>query len=156
MIQPLRTIHRRVFSTLALVLPVILVVGLSARHKAAPTAISATRAPSSNSMQRLRSSSRLWRTHAIQTEVFTDPSEPGQRYVLLKPVQALNEPDLLLYWSAREPSGDSLPAEARLVGIFSPNRELTLPSDAAPGGYLTLYSLAHQSVVDTAAMEKLP
>jgi hypothetical protein len=83
-------------------------------------------------------------------------TEPGKRSVLLKPAQELSDPDLLLYWSTIGPSGNSLPADARLLGVFTPGRALELPSEAAQGGHLTLYSLAHQSVVDTASRERLP
>lgn len=154
MIQPLRTVHRRVFTMLALLLPAVLVVGLGARHRAMPLVKPVEQA--SSSRQLVRTSGGKWRTHVIEAEVYADPSETGKLYVLLKPTPELSDPDLLLYWSATGPSGNSLPAEARLLGAYGPNQALVLPADAAQGGYLTLYSLAHQSVVDTAAMEKLP
>jgi hypothetical protein len=154
MIQPLRTVHRCVFVTLALVLPAILVAGLSARHRVSPAVALAKQIPAS--AQVLRNSSSLWRTHVIQTEFYADASSPENLYVILQPAAELGEPDMLLYWAASQPSGDSLPAEAKLLGAFNGGKTFALPRNAAQGGYLVLYSLAHQSVVDTAAVEKLP
>jgi len=154
MIQPLRTVHRRTFATLALLLPAIVLAGLSSRHQAVPPAASAKQQTSSTEL--IRSSSRMWRTRAIRTEFYACSNVPEKLFVALKPARELSEPDLLLYWSAGGPSGDSVPADARLLGAFSPGKALALPAEAAQGGRLTLYSLGHQSVVDTAPMEKLP
>ena len=154
MIQPLRTVHRGVFVTLALVLPVILVVALSARHRGLPLGAPAKQIPAS--VQLLNSYGRLWQTHAIQTAFYADSNTPEGLYVTLEPAQELGEPDLLLYWAATQPSGDSLPAGAKLLGAFAADKTFALPRDLARGGHLVLYSLAHQSVVDTAAVEKLP
>lgn len=154
MIQPLRTAHRRVFVTLALVLPAILVAGLSARHRVSPAVAPSKQIPAS--AQALRGSSSLWRTHVIRTEFYADASSPETLYVVLQPAHDLVEPDLLLYWAASQPSGDALPAEAKLLGAFGESKTFPLPRNAAQGGYLVLYSLAHQSVIDTTAVEKLP
>ena len=154
MIQPLRTVHRRVFVTLALVLPVILVAGLGARHRCLRPVAPAKQV--ADSVHLVRNSTGMWQSHAIQTEFFADSITPDNLYVVLRPAQDPSEPDLLLYWATSQPSGVSLPAEARLLGAFVAGKTFTLPRGAAPGGHLVLYSLAHQSVVDTAAVEKLP
>jgi hypothetical protein len=154
MIQPLRTVHRRVFVTLALVLPVILVAGLGARHRGLHPVAPAKQVP--DSVQLVRHSSSMWQTRVIQTEFFADSKNSENLYVVLRPAQDLSEPDLLLYWAASQPSGVSLPAEARLLGAFVAGRTFALPRGAGQGGHLVLCSLAHQSVVDTAAVEKLP
>ena len=154
MIQPLRTAHRRAFIALALLLPAIMVAGLSSRHQRTWIAHRANQ-PTSSVAKPFRHSDRLWRAHAIQTEVFENELEPGNPFVVLRPAQELSDPDLLLYWSASGPSGDSLPADAQLLGAFSPGKTLKLPAKAMQGGHLTLYSLAHQSIVDTATMETL-
>jgi hypothetical protein len=154
MIQPLRSVHRGVVVTLAFVLPVILVAALSARHRALPLVAPAKQVPAS--VRLLSSSDRLWQTHAIQTAFYADSNTPESLYVTLQPAQDLGEPDLLLYWATSQPSGDSLPAGAKLLGTFAADKIFALPRDLARGGHLVLYSLAHQSVVDTAAVENLP
>jgi len=154
MIQPLRTAHRRMFVALAFLLPAIMMAGLSSRHQIVWNAQRANQ--TSPSEKPIKSADGLWRTHAIQTEFFESGSESGRLSVSLKPAQELSEPDLLVYWSASAPAGDSLPADARLLGAYSPGKALALPAEAAPGGRLTLYSLARQSVVDTATVERLP
>lgn len=154
MIQPLRTVHRGVFITLALVLPVILVAALSARHRALPLVAPVKQVPAS--AQLLSSSDRLWQTHVIQTAFYADSNTPDSLYVTLHPAQDPGEPDLLLYWATSQPSGDSLPAGAKLLGAFAAGKTFMLPRDLAQGDHLVLYSLAHQSVFDTAAAEKLP
>jgi hypothetical protein len=98
----------------------------------------------------------LWQTHAIQTAFYADSNTPENLYVTLQPAQDLGEPDLLLYLATSQPSGNSLPAGAKLLGAFATDKTFTFPRDLARGGHLVLYSLAHQSVIDTAAVEKLP
>jgi hypothetical protein len=76
--------------------------------------------------------------------------------VLMIPAEELNEPDLLLYWSVDPPSGDSLPASARLVGHFIAGKPSVLLPNVDRSGYLVLFSLAHRTVFDTAKVETLP
>ncbi len=152
MIQPLRTVHRRAFFALAVVLPVILAVGLGARRtrtQFAPSTDESSNYP-------LTKPDKLWQKHAIQTELYRNASHPQEIDVVLKPVQELNEPDLLLYWAADEPQGNTLPVSARLLGAFHAGRAFALPQDATQDGHLVLYSGAHLAVVDTVPVEKLP
>jgi hypothetical protein len=92
----------------------------------------------------------------METEFYSDSSRPRDIDVALIPSEGLNEPDLLLYWSEDSPSGESLPASARLVGSFIPGKPFALPSSVGRSGYLVLFSLAHQTISDTAKVEKLP
>jgi hypothetical protein len=154
MIQPLRTVHRRAFVTLALVLPAIVAAGLSARHPVSQPVARAKQIPASARV--LTNSDNLWRMNALQTEIFADSTSLENRYVIMQSDRELKEPDLLLYWAGNQPSGDSLPAGAKLLGAFDVGRTFALPGAAAQGGHLVLYSLAHRSVADTAAVEKLP
>jgi len=152
-IQPLRIIHRGVFVTLAFVLPVILAGGLRGRRSRQQFAASVAQLPAS--AQLLRKSSALWPQVAIDTTFYADSSHPGNLDVVFHPTKDLNEPDLLVYWSAISPSGDSLPADAQLIGHFVADKLLALPANASLGGYIVLFSLPHQSVFDTAKVEKL-
>jgi hypothetical protein len=149
MIQPLRTIHRRTFVGLAIVLPVILAVGLGARRPSA-----AGNGKSGATFASLpKTSSGLWAKHTIQTQVYAEKSD---LYIILRPGQDLNEPDLLLYLSASGTQGSSLPADAQLLGPALAGRPIRMPVGSGARGQLILNSLAHHEVVDTAALEKLP
>jgi hypothetical protein len=147
MIQPLRTVHRRTFVGLAIVLPVILAVGLGARRPIAAgekTGITFASLP--------KTSSGLWAKHAIQTQVYVEQSG---FYVVLQPGPDLHEPDLLLYLSASGAQGSDLPADAQLLGPVQAGRPIRMAAGSEARGQLILYSLAHREVVDTAALEKL-
>jgi hypothetical protein len=153
MIQPLRTVHRRAFVALAVVLPIILAVGLGARH---PRLHPSARAAEMSASARLRTTSdTLWRKYAIQTVFYADPNRAQQVYAVLKPAQEFGEPDLLLYWTDNDVQGETLPAQARLLGPFVSGRAFALPQNTGQTSHLVLYSLAHQVVVDTADVEKL-
>lgn len=147
MIQPLRIAHRRAFGVLAVTLPVVLFAGLAARHPR-PTALP-TAVPAPGAL--VKKAEGLWGKHEIGSEFYQDTQHT---YVELWPARGLEEPDLLLYWAADNPQ-NTLAADARLLGTFAPGKFFALPETAGTG-YLVLYSLGHQSVVDTAALEKTP
>jgi hypothetical protein len=92
----------------------------------------------------------------MQTEFYNDSNRLGDIQVALHPAQELNEPDLLLYWSVEQPTGDFLPATAQLLGPFAPGKAFTLPLNVDRAGYLVLFSLPHETVFDKAKVEKLP
>ena len=153
MIQPLRIAHRFAFVTLAFVLPAVIVAGLAARR---PRLASGSPPALPASAQLVRKSGALWPKHAMRTEFYSDSDRPGEIDVVLIAAEELNEPDLLLYWSMDPPSGDSLPAGARLVGPFITGKPFVLPPSLSGSGYFVLFSLAHQAVFDTAKVEKQP
>jgi len=154
MIQPLRTVHRRAFVMLALVLPVILLAGIEARHPGPSlTRVSPELPPGA---YLVRESNRLWTQHSIATKFYGRPESPKDIYVVLRPTQALNEPDLLLYWSANAPHGTSLPSESLLVAPYAADEAFALPLENGRAGNLILFSLGHQAVFDSARVEKLP
>jgi hypothetical protein len=154
MIQPLRTMHRRAFVGLAFVLPVLLLAGLGARRPRVPSSVGVPQLPVSADL--LRKSGTLWPKHTLRTEIYEDSNHLGNIHVVLYPAQELSEPDLLLYWSAARPSGESLPGDARLLGPFIAARPYTLPLNTDRAGYLILFSLPHQTVFDTAQVERVP
>ena len=154
MIQPLRAVHRRTFAVLAFVLPTVLVVGLVSRRPHPGLNAHATQLPASAYL--VRESNGLWQKNAIQSKFYSKLDRPQDVYVVLQPLRELNEPDLLLYWAANAPQGDSLPREAQLVGTFTTGKALLLPLNEKRDGHLLLYSLAHQSIVDSGTVEKLP
>ena len=154
MIQPLRAVHRRAFVALALVLPTILLIGLGARRPRLGPSAHATDAPDTGNM--VRESGNLWQKHSIQSRFYRKPERPLDTYVVLLPAQELNEPDLLLYWATNSPQGNVLPGEAQLVGAFTAGKAFLLPLNEKRAGHLVLFSQAHQTVVDSARVEKLP
>lgn len=154
MIQPLRHVHRLTFATLAFALPAILLVSLRARREQPTQRSIASELPASAYL--IQRSNRLWQKHAIATEFYGDSADMQTFYVVLQSSQPLNEPDPLLYWSTAEASGDSLPAQARLIGAFIPGKALPLRVDGTRSGRLFLYSGAHRAIVDASLVEKLP
>jgi hypothetical protein len=154
MIQPLRAVHRRAFVALALVLPVILLIGLGARSSrpGAGTHIADVQTTASV----VKESSNLWRNHTIHSTFYRRPDRSEEIGVVLQSAENLNAPDLLLYWAAKAPQGNDLPREARLVGDFRMGKAFLVPLNEERTGYLVLFSSAHQNVFDTARVEKLP
>jgi hypothetical protein len=152
MIQPLRTAHRRAFVGLAVILPTVLIVGLSARRF--PQSVPGNQSLPSRSEQLIKTSDALWRMHSIRTEFYRDTLHPKQFEVVLHSTQELNEPDLLLYWSPAS-SNEFLPTDALLLGEFESGKAFSLPGNPRQGR-LILFSLPHQAVVDAAQLEKLP
>jgi len=154
MIQPLRTAHRRAFVALAVVLPAILLAGIEARH---PIASLTERSPELPPTAYLvRESNGLWSQHSIATKFYGRSDAAKEIYVVLRPMQLLNEPDLLLYWSTNTPQGNSLPTESLLVAPYTADEAFALPLEKGREGNLILFSLAHQTVFDIARVEKLP
>jgi hypothetical protein len=154
MIQPLRAVHRGTFVTLALVLPAILLIGLGAQRSRPGPAARAADVPGTAHV--VRESSNLWQNHKIQTKFYSRSDLPQDIVVVLQSAEEFNEPDLLLYWAAIAPEGNSLPKEARLVGAFTKGKVFPLPLNEKRVGYLVLFSQAHQTVFDAARVEKLP
>ncbi|MGA7572429.1 MAG: hypothetical protein WCA97_00495 [Terriglobales bacterium] len=154
MIQPLRTMHRRAFVGLAFVLPAILVVGLGARRPRLSQGIQAIDVPAPFSL--VRESGTLWQNHAIQSKFYGRLDRPRDIYVVLQPLQELNEPDLLLYWASSASLGNVLPPDARIVGAYRMNKAFLLPLNSERAGRLVLFSLAHQTVFDSAGVDPLP
>ncbi len=154
MIQPLRTVHRRAFVVLALVLPAILLIGLGARPPRLSPSVHTTDVQGIENM--LRESSTLWQKHSMQSRFYRKPDRPLDTYVILSPAQELNEPDLLLYWATNSPQGNVLPGDAQLVSAFATGKAFLLPLNEKRAGYLVLFSPAHQAVFDTARVETLP
>ena len=154
MIQPLRTVHRRAFVALAVVLPAVLSAGLGSRRPHLSPSAPAAEMPPATYL--LRKSDKLWQSHVVQSEFYSDTGNPQKIYVTLKPKQALTEPDVLLYWSESEPQGRSLPSTALLLGPFAAGKALALPADVRRASHLLLYSLAHREVIDSATVEALP
>lgn len=134
---------------LALVLPTVLVVGLLARR---PLPRTGSKSANAEVQQPIRQSDRLWTKHAIHSVFLRDTSDPTAVQVRLEPLDDLSAPDLLVYWSAELSDANQLPSQAVLLGTFQNGKSLQFQKINSKG-FLILYSLAHQSVVDTASLE---
>lgn len=154
MIQPLRTMHRRAFVLLAVVLPAILLVGIEGRRPGTGPTGHSPELPANAYL--VRESNGLWTQHPIATKFYGRSDRPKDIYVVLRPTQALNEPDLLLYWARNTPQGNSLPSESLLVAPYTADQAFALPLEKERAGNLILFSLAHQTVFDSARVETLP
>src|SRR5262245_52377834 len=97
MIQPLRTAHRRVFLALAVVLPSVLIAGITARMPVVRRSSQLEVTPELAYL--LRQSDRLWKKHPIQTKFFSNPARTNEILVVLQPQKPIPDPDLLLYWA---------------------------------------------------------
>jgi hypothetical protein len=154
MIQPLRVVHRRAFVMLALVLPAILLTGLGSRRSRPDAGAHAANMPATANA--VRESSNLWQNHTIHSTFYSRSDRSQEIDVVLQSAGDVNAPDLLLYWAANAPQKTVLPEEARLVGPFKTGKAFLIPLNEKRTGYLVLLSSAHQSVFDTARVEKLP
>ena len=147
MILPLRQRHRRVFAVLGVLLPIAFGVGIAAR-KTMPLRTE------TNWVTELREAEKLaWERSDLFTKVPVGVRllhGPAWYRVGFSVGRGFAKPDLLVYWVAGNPTiGETLPADARLLGAFDALRSLQLPEDAsATGGALVLYSLADNEIVD--------
>ena len=149
MIQPLRISHRLSFYGMAVVLPAVLIAGLTARSSSRVSDVSASQPDLP--ARSVRQSGDLWKKHAIRSEFYRGANKT---FVLLVPKESLNEPDVLVYWAVSPPADQSLPGNAQLLGPFAPGHPVPVPAER--DGYLILFSLAHNHVLDVAPVEKLP
>jgi hypothetical protein len=154
MIQPLRVAHRRAFVGLTVVLPAILWIGIGARTSRPGESVLVADVPAPANV--VRDSSNLWQNHTIHSTFYSRSDRPREIDVVLQSAKDLNAPDLLLYWTNRAPQGNNLPREAEFVGAFRTGKAFLIPLNKKSTGYLVLFSSAHQSVLDTARVEKLP
>jgi hypothetical protein len=133
MIQPLRRYHRFSFYALGVLLPVLFSAGLVARRplvNVEPT------------------SDRVQLTVPNGTVMVTDSRKLWGK--------AVDDPDVLVYWTEDEPELDSLPVNARLLGSLQSGhrKALRVPRGDRNRGYLILYSLAYQKPVAKARVPK--
>jgi hypothetical protein len=137
---------------LALALPTVLAVGLMVRR---PLPRADSKTYNSEARQPILKSDHLWTKHAIHSVFLTDTSDPTTVQVVLEPLDDLSVPDPLVYWSPEfSGSSDRLPTNAVLLGAFENGKPLRLRKSNAKG-FLILYSLAHQSIVDAGSLESV-
>jgi hypothetical protein len=153
MIQPLRTVHRRAFVALSLLLPIVLVMALVARSQ--PARINWISPAVSNPATVPQGTKIVWKHHSIPTTLVQTADQHKTAFVFGS-LRDLLEPDVLLYWTAAEAHTGSLPADAILLGAVGSGHTDSRTLPESPAGYLVLYALPQHRVVDTAPLENLP
>lgn len=145
MIAPLRKRHRVMISVLAFVVPAVCALALWSRPR-----LNVGETPGTVLPQAVVGAEDLEVLPGFRTAVH---GEPGSARLEIEPLSALRQPDLLVYFTTATPA-DSLPDDAHLLGAVAHQqpRSFALPAAAAEGGYLVLYSLAHQTVVLSGAL----
>lgn len=158
MIQSLRQWHRRVFTGLAVLLPVVTLVAVSARKSvpkvpAFPMALE-TASPLNSETEWVRDD--LFGKHTIQVRLLKDVVNAGRFAIAFMGSADFAKPDLLVYWIAGSPGNPAtIPDSARLLGSFSAGA-LSVPDEAlVRQGSLVLFSLTDQEAVDVSKSLRL-
>jgi hypothetical protein len=137
MIQPLRTIHRWVFTGFAVLLPGIVIVGIAKRHQNFDAGQTSLQSVSDTDLRSQRGQFRL---------STTDDS------FKLNATSTTPRPELLVYWS-QQPAGTSLPPDARLLGSYRERATYHLPQNSS--GTVLIYSPTESSIIDSVLFGRL-
>ena len=134
---PLRRRHRATVTLLAVLVPAMVLMALAARTPA-PTDRANLSPPSPAGSQEIETFPGFIGRMSVE----------GGGILTLEGTEELRQPDVLAYFSTSAP-GDSLPVDVHLLGpvAYRQARSFPLPDEAAAGGHLILYSLAHQEVL---------
>ncbi len=157
MIRPLRIRHRAMMAVLAVVIPLVFVAGLMAREpipvmEQLPEAVVSLAQPSL--AHQILEADDLWTVAPITTRVFGDATPATHLAVELTPQASLKLPDVLVYWAPQQPAG-MLPGDSFLVSSLDGTETVrgALPEAALrTDGFLILFSLARQEVIDVAPL----
>ncbi len=144
MIQPLRKVHRAVFLILGIVLPVLFISGLAARH--------APLSPSDRTKGTLERSNVTGGTKFVmnagstmhKVRLIENTISGSDREFELIPDSEFLAPDVFVYWSLTK-TESSIGADAKLLGKFGPRERYRIP--IGMGGYFVLYSVAQGQVL---------
>ena len=150
MIRTRRLIHRQMFLLLAFLIPALLFVGLAFRPEIPPLAkpdltllSKAGFVPNMpDDLTRIQAGE-----HTFEIAIEADSSTTS--FLLIRSVDPLLKPDLLVYWVGESIQNNSLPENALLLGelMGTSFRHMTFPTaPSTQPGSLVIYSLAHQEV----------
>ena len=142
MIQPLRKMHRTIFTVLGIALPVLFIAGLASRH--AP--LSPVGTVEGKLAQRNGGTEFVLNHGSSKFKVRLVESKKGgsEREFLAIPASGFLAPDVFVYWSETQP-GPSLSPNAKLLGKLGAGELYRVPSGS--GGYFVLYSVAQNEVL---------
>jgi hypothetical protein len=135
MIQPLRTLHRRTFYVMALIVPTIFIVGIRHQDQQSPH-------PSPR-YAALKGDEAHWPSGLLATR-------SDRQQITIHVLKPLRVPDPLLYCAPSTSKLQDLPDEAVLLGPVRDGG--SLPASCNDGS-LVLYSLGHRAIVDQLLLE---
>jgi len=147
MIQPLRRIHRIAFLCLGIILPLLFVSGLMARHKLQLTPPTRQSLSTGTLIEKL---SVNFDGRRSVLELYSAASDPAKVQIISE--EPLVAPDVLVYWSEMNGSV-ALPSDAQLLGVFKPEQHYEIPLLQNSHGELILFSAARQQVIGTFPFE---
>jgi len=154
-IAPLRRAHRVATIALALAVPPAFALAIASRPALPPAGgIPVAWASEAPASALVFERDDLWQPLAIRTRLFASDSDGT--VVEIVPLADLEQPDVLVYWSA-DPSAARLPDGAHWLGRLSGTspRRFVLPAAARTrAGHLHLYSLGHAQWLGSAALEE--
>lgn len=150
MIRARRLTHRHVFLCLVILLPSILVLGLVFRPDVPPFS-----RPDLSLLKQAGFSTAVpdklipirVGEHAFEISVEENPTNTST--LVIRSVDPLLKPDLLVYWVPETVQGNSLPENAVLLGELMGQafRRMPFPTTITTDqGSLVIYSLGHQEV----------
>ena len=150
MILCLRQRHRRMFAVIGVLLPLLFVLGITARRAVPqletlpPGLTSQTVTFTATDYER----GDLFAKSPVRVRLWREQGS-GRLAVGFAAAKDFLKPDLMAYWStARPAASDTLPPNASLLGAFVAG-PLPLPEEASvKDGSLILFSLANQEIVD--------
>jgi len=158
MIRSHRRRHLRIFAILAVMLPLVLVAAIAVKRRApmvdrVPQVLNA---PSLNTWTAVVGTDTEWVDWHLHTRLLASDSLWSRLAVELTLTEALTEPDVAVYWTARTGAAlETLPHDAVLVGTIGKigAQRLPLPPLASKtAGSLVLYSVAHRTVLGVLAI----
>ena len=142
MIQPLRKMHRTIFTLLGIALPILFIAGLASRH--AP--LFSVRPAEDKLAQNNGGTEFVVNRGSSKFTVHLMENRKGgpEREFLAIPDSGFLAPDVFVYWSETKPE-TSIGANARLLGKLVPRGLYRIP--AGSGGYFVIYSVAQNEVL---------
>ena len=151
MIRPLRQRHRRIVIALGIFLPVAFAVGIAARR----TVPEVNSLPKELAPAVARFEAQEWQRadlfakSPVQVHLMREHSGSGKFAVEFSAAKDFVKPDLIVYWSAGNPTiTDRLPDNAVLLGSFNSSPLLLSDEITKSNGQLVLFSVADNEIVD--------
>ena len=160
MIRPLRQRHRRMITTLGVVLPIAFAAGIAARRPPPSVASLPTELLASPLKFAITEWERagLFAKTLVRVRLLRESAGARHFAVELSATKNFVKPDLIVYWVAANPNvSASLPDDARLLGAFNQHTPLPIAEQTgSTNGMLVLYNLADQEIVEISKIFRIP
>jgi hypothetical protein len=146
----LRQRHRRLIWSLAIILPVAVAVGLSARRSVpvAETLPIGLAPQAGHLVPTAWAPDNLFSKTHVRGQLLQDSADVNRLAIRFSSPESFVKPDLIVYWTDGDKTvSESLPNDAQFLGAFT--TEIELPNKVVrSNGRLILYSLADGEVAD--------